>query len=310
VPQSNPKRRGGPRRRDPKPVDGMQQIFNLAHYQQSFDKEAFDNLIKGQGVNVVHYRALPDPTGMSSIGDVHAVLAARSSSDGFLYKEAGTMHIWFSASTSDWEIEVEGLTKHDAAVVTCPMKYEDDPEKDVLISSYDRFYLKDVEVRVVAFQYLEANSTGLDKLQYPATFVEYLIDADGKEYTQGVDFELTVPNERGENGGMIRWISQNRPGWNDKTLKGTVFAVRYRYTPYFVVARMMHEIRISQITDPMTFERNVERMPFQALIYRENVMSNQNNDPMRSRADQRFQNAPPVGGVTGPNDGGKDGGML
>ena len=308
--QSNPKRKGGPRRRQNQPVDGMQQIFSLAHYQQSFDKEAFDNLIRGQGVNVVHYRALPDPSGMASIGDVHAVQSKRDSSDGFLYKEAGTMHIWFSANTSDWQVEVEGLAKHDAAVITLPMVYEDDPEKEVLASAYDRFYLKDVEVRVVAFQYLEASSTGIDKLQYPATFVEYLIDADGKEYQQDVDFVLTIPNDKGEDGGLIRWVSQNRPGFNDKTLRGTVFAVRYRYTPYFVVARMMHEIRVSQITDFTNFERKVTRMPFQALVYRENVLSDQNNDPQRSRADQRFQDAPPVGGVTGPNDGSKNGGML
>jgi hypothetical protein len=302
----NPKRKGGPRgRRQEQPTDAVQMIIHLAKYAQSFDKEAFDQLIQSQGVYVTHYRALPDPSGMASIGDTHAVQSKRDSSDSFLYKEAGDMHIWFSANTSDWEIEVEGLTKHDAAVVSFPMVYDDGEHKgeDVIVSDYDRFYLKDIEVRVVAKQYVEASSTGVDKLQYPAVFVEELVDADKKEYRAGVNFEITDE-------GFIRWISQDRPGWNEKTLRGTVYAIRYRYTPYFVVAKMMHEIRVSQITNPETFERHLERMPFQALLYRENVLSDQNNDPMRTRADQRFQNAPPVSGVTGPKDSGSDGGML
>jgi hypothetical protein len=299
----NPKRRGGPRRRESRPLDGVQQIFKLAEYQQSFDIEAFDHLIRSQGVKVIHYRALPDPSGMASLGDVHAVQSKRKSSDGFIYKPAGEMHIWFSSNSSDWNIEVEGMIKHDTAVVTTPHKYEDCPEKDVILAPYDRFYLKDVEVRVVAMQYVEANSTGVDKLQYPVVCVEHLEDADGKEYFEDKDFTITPE-------GFIKWITQNRPGFNEKTMRGTVYAIRYRYTPYFVIARLMHEIRLSQITDPATFDRKLTRMPFQALVIREHVLSDQNRDANSHILDQRFQLAPPVGGFTGPSDGGTDGGML
>ncbi len=300
---SNPKRRGGPTARSSQPADGMQQIFKLAKYQQSFDKDAFNELIKGQGVKVVHYRAIPDPSGMAAIGDSHAVQSPRRSSDGFIYKEAGEMTLWFSSNTSDWDIEVEGMTKHDAAVITAPINYENCPDKEVILAPYDRFFLKDVVVRVVAMQFVEANTTGTDKLQYPATCVEYLIDADGREYTEDVDFKITPD-------GFIQWISQNRPGFNEKTNRGTVYAIRYRYIPYFVIARMLHEIRVSQITDMMTFERQLHRMPFQALVIREHVLSDVNRDPHQTIMDQRFQNAPPVGGITGPNDSGSDGGML
>jgi hypothetical protein len=305
----NPKRRGGPRPKESQPADGMQQIFKLAKYQQSFDKEAFDFLIQGQGVKVTHFRAIPDPTGMASLGDVHAVQSKRQSSDGFLYKEVGCFHMFFSSNSGEWTVEVEGLTSHDTAVVTFPMIYEDKdgqpiPDRPVLIGKYDRFYMKDVIVRVIAMQYVEANTTGVDKLQYPATCVEHLIDADGKEYEEGVHFEITTE-------GFIKWTGQNRPGFNEKLGRGTVYSIRYRYTPYFVVARMLHETRVSQITDPMTFERSLERMPFQALIVREQVLSDMNRDPHQSIMDHRFQHAPPVGGVTGPNDEDpNDGGKL
>lgn len=299
---ANPKRQGGPRSKSSKPLDGVQQIFQLAQYQQSFDKDAFDQLIASQGVKVIHYRAVPDPTGMASLGDVHAVQSKRQSSDGFLYKEVGELNLWFSSNTSDWNVEVEGMTKYDVAVVTCQLKYMN-CDKEVIIAPFDRFFLKDIEVRVVATQYVEANTTGIDKLQYPATCVEHLIDADGKEYKEDVDFQITPE-------GFIKWISQNRPGWNEKTMRGMVYAIRYRYTPYFVVARMLHEIRVSQITDMMTFDRTLQRMPFQALVVREHVLSDMNKDPNQNLMDQRFQQAPPVGGTTGPNDDSSDGGML
>jgi hypothetical protein len=298
-----PKRQGGPRTRTPRPADGVQQIFNLAQYQQSFDKDAFDSLIRGQGIKVVHYRAIPDPTGMAAIGDVHAVQSKRQSSDGFIYKEVGEMFVWFSANSSDWGIEVEGMTKHDTAVITVPHKYENCPDKDVILAPYDRFYLKDIEVRVVAMQYVEANTTGIDKLQYPASCVEHLIDADGKEYLEGINFQLTPE-------GFIKWISQDRPGFNEKTSRGTIYSIRYRYTPYFVIARLLHEVRVSQVTNPLTFDRNLERMPFQALIIREHVLSDANRDPHQNLMDQRFQAAPMVGGSTGPTDSGESGGML
>jgi hypothetical protein len=299
----NPKRRGGPRARASKPTDAMQQIFKLGEFQQSFDMEAFESLIRGQGVKVIHMRAIPDPSGMASIGDVHAVQSKRQSSDGFIYKEVGELTLWFSQNTSDWNVEVEGMTKHDVAIVTSQLWYENCPDKEVLLAPWDRFYLKDIEVRVIAFQYVEANTTGVDKLQYPATCVEHLIDADGKEYKEGTHFEITKE-------GFIKWISQDRPGFNEKLGRGTVYSIRYRYTPYFIVARMLHEIRVSQVTDPETFNRKLQRTPFQALVIREHVLSDQNRDPNQHIMDQRFQGAPPVGGVTGPNDSGPDGGML
>lgn len=299
----NGRRQGGPRSRQSKPLDGIQQIFQLAHYQQSFDKEAFEQLIRGQGVKVVHYRAIPDPTGMASLGDVHAVQAKRQSSDGFIYKEVGELNLWFSSNTSDWNVEVEGMTKHDVAIVTSQIFYESCPDKEVILAPYDRFFLKDIEVRVVATQYVEANSTGVDKLQYPATCVEHLIDTDGKEYQEGTHFNITSE-------GFIQWISQDRPGWNEKVARGTVYAIRYRYTPYFVVARMLHEIRVSQITDPMTFDRKLNRMPFQALVIREHVLSDVNRDPNQHLMDQRFQLALPVDGGSGSDEGGSPGGML
>jgi hypothetical protein len=271
--------------------------FNLNQYQQSFDRDAFDKLILSQGVRVVHFRAVPDPSGRANLGDTHGVQSPRESSDNFIYKEAGTAQVFFSQNHGDFNVHVEGLTKNDFAVITPPDSYEAKGETQggpLMLAPYDRLYLKDVEVRIVNYQFVQANSTGLDRLQYPATCVEYLIDADGIEYREHVDFEITKE-------GNIKWLTQNRPAWNPELEAGKVYAIRYRYTPYFVVARHLNEIRVSQITDPATFDRRVERMPYHVLLIREHVLHDVNRDPHKANVmDNRLQYAPSVSGFLGP----------
>lgn len=296
----NPKRKGGPRQRRTKQAEGNQQYFNLQKWQQSFDVPAFNHLIESQGVLVTHYRAIPDPTGMGSSGDIYALQSKRQSSDGFLYKKVGKLYITFNNNTSDWNIDILGMTKHDVAIATPAMKYED-CDNPVLLAPYDRFFIEDIELRVIATQYVEANSIGIDKLQYPATCVEHLVDADGLEYQENTHFIITPE-------GHIKWLTQARPGWNPDTLRGTVYSIRYRYTPYYVVARMLYETRVSQVTNPTTFQRRLERMPYHVMMIRENVLSDQNNDEIRGLLDNRFQPKPPFGQNDGNN--GPDGGKL
>lgn len=298
----NPKRKGGPRDRRIKESQGQQQVFTLNHWQQSFDVKAFDKLIESQGILVTHYRAIPDPTGMSSLGDIHAVQSRKGSSDGFLYKEVGKLYVSFNNNSSNWDIDVTGMIKHDSAVCTPSLKYEN-CDNPVLLAPYDRLFIEDVEMRTVTSQYVEANTTGVDKLQYPATCVEHLVDADGKEYKENVDFTITKE-------GFIKWLTQNRPGFNPDTMRGTVYSIRYRYTPYFVVARLLHEVRVSQVTDPMTYKRCLERMHYQVLVIREHILSDVNSDPNRDIMDQRYQNSWPISGALGPKGDGPDGGKL
>lgn len=283
----------GPRPRQASAAQGHQLPINLNDYQISYDKEQFDTFISGQGITVVHYRAIPDPTGMLSRGDNHAVASSRASSDGFLYKRAGECKVLFTSNLQDYSIQDEGSISAATAYMTLPRFYSDSPEEAVLVHPWDRFYLKDIEVRVVNFQLIEASSLGVDRLQYPATCVELLVDSSGTQYKQGVDFTITEE-------GHIKWQTQKRPGWNAELQRGVVYSVRYRYTPFFVCSRLIHEIRVSQVTNPANFQRNVERMPYFVQVVREHVFHDTNRDPKKPDADDRFQDAPPVGGSTGP----------
>lgn len=290
----------GPRDRKPVSAEGVQAVIDQVNTQVSFDRDAFMHAIRSHGIAMEHYRAIPDPTGMASKGDNHAVMTAsvRSNSDGFIYELAGTLRGLFTANSTNESQTAEGAIAFSSAYMTPPDCYEGDGKQPVLLAPYDRLYLKDIEDRVVARQYVEATTTGIDKLQYPATCVEYLRDANGVRYHEGTDFEITKE-------GHIKWLGQNRPGWNIKVGRGTVYAIRYRYTPFFVVARMMHEIRVANITDPATLERRVERMPYQVQVVRENVFYDTNIDPNRPvPPDERFAEAPSPGGVLGPDPSG------
>jgi hypothetical protein len=282
----------GPAPRAPRAPSGTQLNTNQAEYQISFDKNAFAEFIKSQGVRVTHFRAIPDPTGMNSRGDTHAVSGTRQSSDGFIYKRIGTAQVLFTTNSANWDAQSEGSIQHATAYMTLPEKY-DDIDEPMMVTPWDRLFLEDIEGRVINIQYIEASSTGLDRLQFPATFVEHLIDADGIEYKQGQDFGLTTD-------GDIKWLGQKRPGTNPTFGRGKVYSIRYRYRSFWIVASLGHEIRVSQVTDPATYQRSVERMPYQIRVVREYIFQDVNNSPDKSIMDHRFQLAPAPSGTMGP----------
>ena len=284
----------GPRQRQPRAPTGVQMPINQAEYQQSFDKDAFQNFIRGQGIKLIHFRAIPDPTAMASRGDNHAVSGVRSSSDGYIYKEAGELNALFTNNGTDQNLVTEGIITSSSAYITLPEFY-DNGTSPVLISVWDRFYIKDIELRVVTSQLLEYNPSGTDRLNWPATAVEHVIDSSGLEYKEGQDFVIDTK-------GNINWTGQNRPGISPVTGKGVVYSIRYRYTPFFIANRLLHEIRVSQVTDPATYERKIERMPYQVHVIRENVFLDRNHDPDALPAnDPRYQAAPRSGGMQGPS---------
>jgi hypothetical protein len=292
----------GPRKPIKSTPSGPQEIIHQNEYQISFDPLAFDVFIKGQGIWVTHYMAIPDPRGMGSRGDSHDVLALRpKDSDGFIYKEVGDLQVLFSANSKYVEQRDLGELAFATAYMTMPRFYPDTPlnrekklvGKQVLLSTWDKFFLKEIEIKVVETQFIEANRGGKDRLSYPAVNVMVLVDSNGVYYEHERDYKLTEDGE-------IHWLGQRRPGWNAVTGRGTVYSVRYEYTPFFIVSRLMHEIRVAQITDQTTFERSLQRMPFQVQVVRETVFRNNDVPTDPARTNPRTIDAPAVGGGLGP----------
>jgi hypothetical protein len=232
----------------------------------SFDTSAFDQMLRSQGVVFEHYRAIKCPIGLDDRFDVHSHAGHDNCSNGFIYKFAGNITGFFSGNSSNSTLDDLGLIDGSTCQVTLPRYYDDkENEDEVAVQHYDRFYLKDVAGTSVNTQTVEAHVTGIDRLQYPAVKVEYVIDAHGIEYTND-DFRIVE--------GRIHW-GQRRPHFDPKLNKGTTYAIRYRYTPFWYVKNLLHEVRLTRKIDFQLNKQVVVRMPHAVQLQREFVFENE-----------------------------------
>lgn len=264
----------------------------------SLDPEAFDAFIADHGVQLVHWRGMRCPIGLTDPDDARRPHPHHEGcSNGFLYTPAGTMTCGFLGNSKQSNFEEIGRV--DDATVQCvlPRFYDQqgdgcDPKR-IEICQFDRLYLKDEDqhepITVVNWQLVQAHETGTDRLQFPAVTVTDLVDSRGERYAPGVDFAIVR--------GAIVWTGSRRPGFDSKTQKGTVYSVRYTYRPYWYVQRMEHEVRVAQVEDDYG-NRSLNRMPQLALLKREFLFQKEQNDPQAPPSARQEPAAP--SGVFGP----------
>ncbi len=154
-----------------------------------------------------------------------------------------------------------GIIDGSVVNVTFPSFYDDNPTKQVYIQIYDRFYIQNNVVLVPNSQRVEAHITGIDKFSYKVEHVVgSIIDANNKTYSSS---DYTI------NDGKLIWSTSNRPGFNPEMNKGVVYSIRYLYTPFFYVSRLIHEVRIANTTDFMTGSKSQHRVAYSAFLSRE-----------------------------------------
>lgn len=240
----------------------------------SFDLKTQDDFIKGNGVTFEHYRAIPSPIGLKDRGEYRRSDSLDTiSSNGFIYKKCGTFTAVLLGNNKREQDVEGGMFDYSTARLTLPRYYdEDDTHKGetIHLAPGDRVYIKDMEVAVVNYQRVDYNPAGMDFLQYPAICVEFLIDSRGIEYKQGHDFRIA-------GNGCIDWIDGGKnPGIDPDTKAGRVYSVRYRYSAHWYIASIINEIRVGNVTENGV--RKPSRMPYHAMIQREYVYHQKNND--------------------------------
>ena len=282
----------------PKPVSGEQVPIVVPERQVSFEKNGFDQLVRSQGVTLCHHKALPSPIGATDRDDIrHPNHSDNESVSQFIYRKAGSVTVFFQSNAGKNTPVDMGELKLGSAMITVP-RYYDGTTEPALLTISDRLYFQDVEMVVENWQRMECHATGVDRLTYPATCVEFLVDSHGVDYLQGQDFTLD-----GE--GRVVWKAGGRRHATDPaTGRGGIYSVRYKYIPHWYVSDLLHEVRVAQITDPATGERRVERQPYLAKIQREYVWhAQQNREPGEPGGDEDKgnKNSPPrSGGLLGP----------
>jgi hypothetical protein len=117
---------------------------------------------------------------------------------------------------------------------------------------------------------MEASPTGIDKPKFPAVEVLDCMDSRGNIYTQCQDFEVTKD-------GLIVWKDRS-PGQEIESGRGVVYSIRYVYRPYWIVVRLIHELRAVQQEDFMTGKKYMAQAPQSALVQREYVFESEAAD--------------------------------
>ena len=270
-------------------VDSFVQIEMPVNDVVQMDSSYTDAVIDGQGILLEHWRCFLCPIGKNDAFDVRSAHADHTScSNGYLYEYGGIITALFVGNSKNLQTLDMGFITGASVQITIPRHYTNDRSKEVVMGVLDRIYLKTVNpLNVVAAQIFEHNASGMDRLKYPINNVEMIIDSHNRRYFQDQDFRLV--------NGQVAWQGINRPGMDPETGKGEVCSIRYRYTPYWYVSNLVHEIRVIRNGD------SVERTPMTAILQRENVFENeQNNANSRFGADadagnQRQATAPRSG---------------
>jgi hypothetical protein len=231
--------------------------------------ESQDQFVQNRGVHFEHYAALPSPIGLKDRGDYRrSDLYDSVSSNGMIYKKAGCF-IGVITSNSKRKTQSDGgIVDYSTARLSLPRFYEDGSE--IHLAPGDRVFIKDLEVLVPNYQRVEHNPGGLDRAQFPIKCVDHLMDSRGIEYKQGVHFKLKD--------GQIQWIDgKDNPGTDPDTGNGRIYSIRYKYNAHWYITEIPNEVRVAQSFDE-NGEKVAQRMPYSAIIQREYVYYNQNND--------------------------------
>lgn len=253
----------------------------------AFDADAFDDLLAAHGVDLVHFRSMRNPAGMDDRfdsrrpGEDHV-----AASNGMVYTQAGCFVGAIIGNSKDLKTAVGGVLDASTAQLTAPRFY--DTGAPVYLNIGDRIYLRETSMLVVHQQLGEVHATLVDRLKFPVVEVQDLMDADGTRYTPGTHFVVQDGN--------IAWLSPPPPAGDGA--RGKVYGIRYLYRPYWVVSRMVHDIRIAQTID-FSGQRVTQRMPQLAYVEREYVYRNEEQDPQAPNPNSPRQTAAPEDGGFG-----------
>lgn len=231
--------------------------------------ESQDEFIKNRGISFEHYAAIPSPIGLKDRGDYRRSDQYDTlSSNGMIYKKSGCFTGVIVSNSKRKTPSEGGIVDYSTARLLLPRYYEDGTE--IHLAPGDRVFIKDVETLVPNYQRMQYNPTGIDRAQFPIKSVEYLIDNRNIEYKIGAHFKIRE--------GQIEWIlGKDNPGVDPDTGKGRIYSIRYKYNAHWYITQIPNEVRVIQDTDE-SGQKKAKRMQYSAIIQREYVYYNQNND--------------------------------
>jgi hypothetical protein len=259
----------------------------------TFDIRSQDQFIAGIGVPLLHYKAMICPVGGQDVSDGRSTHDEHPGcSNGYIYEYAGTVIGSLQQMGATTSLTDVGLLDGSTVQVTFERFYDDKPNTQVYVQLYDRFYIKDLVVLVPNTQKVEAHITGLDRFTYKLEKVESIIDENSVRYS---------PSDYIIQDGKLQWVGDHRPGYDPKLNRGIIYSIRYLYTPFLYVSRLMHEVRIANKRDFKTGKMTANRAPYQAMLSREYYLYKEDKgNSTLTKEDTRRDLPSPRDGMWGP----------
>lgn len=253
----------------PKNIPNPVQTLDVTELQLAVDIQGFDDHIRNIGVTMIHMAAMRCPVGLSSEDDTARPLHHHQDCvNGFVLTKKGEVTVLFQGNTHQSTDTPEARLEGANVQISVPRFY-DDRETPVELLPYDRLYLKEDTITVPEWELFTHSLTGVDKLSFPVVKVADLMDSKGKIYRQGEDFTVQ--------GGNLVWTGVG-PGMEPSTKSGVVCSVRYSYRPYWVVSKLLHEVRVAHSIQG-DGSRKVVKLPQTAMLQREYLFRASDPDP-------------------------------
>lgn len=253
------------------------------HIQESFDLNRMDSFVKGLGVQWHHYKAMPSPIGQKDRGDYRRSDGVDTiTSNGMIYHCVGKFTAAITDNSRERKLGGAGPLDPSEGLLVMPRFYDSDlPQQNdvncppngerIYIMPGDRLYVADPRANMLVSnaQKMDYNPNGEDEPMFAICKLEVpIIDSQNVDYIEGIDYVIT-------RNGNIRWLDGGKnPGVDPATGKGRIYSIRYLYRAYYYIAKLMKEIRITNIT--IDNERVPERAAYHPLIQREYIYHNQN----------------------------------
>lgn len=235
----------------------IEQYIALDPINPNFDAQGFDDRISSNGVRLKHFKAIPCPGSDTESGSIRSTHAEHGCFNGFHYKLAGCFIGVIQNNPVNKIVRPEGLVDSAICYILLPRFYENSTEQ-MHFATWDRIEVancNEPSMWVPYWQKLQASQTGVERTRFPIEKIEYIIDANGTEYTQDIDYKLYYGN--------VQWINPtNQPGFDLMTGQGMPYSIRFLYKPAFYVNRCIHQIRILNTLDPISGEKKEVRFPY------------------------------------------------
>lgn len=201
--------------------------------ETTLNPEMFQKQITTQGVRMIHSRPVPCPYVRDVYTPDHSP-ACNLCYNGFVYYDQREFVGLFQGNDFSKQFGMNGTFDIDNAQIIVPVQ---DSKGDIMdIQYFDQLLIPDFTVRY--FQRIEHSQSGIDRAQFPVFEIDFVLDARGKRYQPGID--LVVEN------GRIKWISQNRPGYDAQLNRGVIYSINYYTRPVFTVIAIPHQLRMVQ----------------------------------------------------------------